>query len=338
MEEFSLGFGPKIISRKCSRGTEYVLRALPLGGFVRTKGMEPKADGSESRVENGFYAKGLGSRALVLIAGPLFSILFGYLLFFAGYAAFGEGKPADDPVVGEVIPNKPAAKAGLAEGDRILGVSGQHVSKFNEMKEIIQAFEKKNPNKPVPIEISRGGQAITISVMPVLDKEAVKAGPDFKPVLDSDGKPVIEPQWRIGVWPKIIDVPVSIPTATSLAAQMCWNIISETGRVLAHPKELKENAGGIISIGQAASRVPQEGLPYFMRLAALISVSLGLINLLPIPLMDGGQLLVVGVEALRGGRRLSLRTQEIIGFVGIVLILLMFLSVTFLDIGRLRGN
>ncbi|HET6645515.1 MAG TPA: site-2 protease family protein, partial [Fimbriimonadales bacterium] len=111
-----------------------------------------------------------------------------------------------------------------------------------------------------------------------------------------------------------------------------------TAKVLSSPARIKEEAGGIISIGRAAGQAVDYGVSYFITLAALISVSLGLMNLLPIPLMDGGQLMVVLVEALRGGRRLSLRTQEVIGIVGIVIIGILFVGVTYLDIGRLIAN
>lgn len=331
--EFALGFGPKLFSRRCSRGTEFSFRAIPLGGFVRTKGMEPKADGSETKIANGFYGMGLASRALVLFAGPLFSILFGFLLFVTAFVAFGEEKVSDAPIVGRVEDGAPAALAGLKRGDKILAINGQPVSVFGEMRKFIQAAK----GAPVKVDVQRSGTTVSYKIKPRLKKDALVLDEKGEPTFDNEGEPITAPQYQLGVAPRSVEIPVGLPRATTMAANACWSIIAGTAKVLSSPQRLKENAGGPISITTAASRTTEEGVPYFIRLAGLISVSLGLINLLPIPLMDGGQLLVVGVEALRGGRRLSLKTQEVIGFVGIVIIVLIFLSVTYLDIGRLRN-
>jgi regulator of sigma E protease len=325
-EEFAIGFGKKLLCTKCSRGTEYCLRAIPLGGFVRIKGMEPRADGSETQISRGFYSKSLSSRALVLFAGPLFSILFGYLFFFSEISIYGR---RDAPVIGEVAAKSAAEKAGLLAGDTILSLNGTAIDRFSDLRDLVQ----KSKGEPLRVGIARGGRVLTISLAATNEKLEIPKELIGTP----EAKKLPKTHWVIGVLPKEF-VKVGIGEAASLAGHNTLYIVTETAKVLSSPARIKEEAGGIISIGRAAGQAVDYGVSYFITLAALISVSLGLMNLLPIPLMDGGQLMVVLVEALRGGRRLSLRTQEVIGIVGIVIIGILFVGVTYLDIGRLIAN
>ena len=330
VEEFAIGFGPRVASRKDKHGTVWALRAFPLGGFIKTKGMEPKEDGSEVTVPNGFYAKGLGSRALVLFAGPLFSFLFGWLLFFGNAAGFGW---ENSPYVGEVEPNSPAAKAGIQPGDRLLSVNGEPIAMFSELGMNVQ--EQKD--KPLNLIVDRKGAQVPLTLKAefrsptvpaeVLQSEDYKKDPEMQ-------KAYAEKRWLVGVMGEP-SRKVGIAGAATVASMQTWRVISETAKIFAKPQRLAQEAGGVISIGRAAGAAVEHGLSYFIVLSALISVSLGIINLIPIPLLDGGQLLVVGIEALRGGKRLSLKTQEAMGLVGILIIAALFLTVTYLDIGRL---
>jgi regulator of sigma E protease len=333
VEEFAIGFGPKIASRRDKHGTIWALRAFPLGGFVRTKGMEPKEDGSEVSVPNGFYSKGLGSRALVLVAGPLFSFLFGWLLFFGNAATFGW---ENSPYVGTVEPSGPAARAGVQVGDRMVSVDGKPIQAFTDLGAVVQ--EKKGEELSLVIE--RGGSERTISL-----KAEFKA-PTIPPeILNSDEykkdaeaqKAMAEKRWLVGVGAEESHK-VGILGAISVANSQTWRVVSETVKIFRTPDRLAKEVGGVISIGKAAGAAVERGISYFIVLSALISVSLGLINLIPIPILDGGQLLVVGIEALRGGRRLSLKTQEALGFVGILIIAVLFITVTYIDVGRLTGG
>jgi regulator of sigma E protease len=308
---------------------------VPLGGYVKIKGSEPKADGSETQIADGFYGRGLGSRAIVLAAGPAFSILGGYLLFFGSYAGFGKPEGSNEPVIGEVVEGRPAAKAGLKAGDRILQANSIAIGDFGELRKVITS----SADKSLTLVIERQGNKQTITATPSLDKDARVFDDNGEPLSNPDGSPKTVPQGVLGIAPEFVFKPVSFGVAASLAAQETWHIIAETGRILSRPSELKENAGGVISIATATSRAASEGLMPYMRLAAIISISLGILNMLPIPLMDGGQLLVALIEWLRGGKRLSLRTQEAMLSVGLLIIFAIFLSVTYLDIGRiLRPN
>lgn len=333
VEEFAIGFGPKIASRKAKNGTEFALRAFPLGGFVRIKGMEPKEDGSEVTVSNGFYSKGLWSRALVLFAGPLFSFLFGWLLFFGDTAAYGW---QNSPYIGTVEAGSPAEQAGVVPGDMILSVAGKPVDAFGDVAGPIQEAE----GKPVEIVLRRGDRVVESSIAAVFRQptipEEIRNSDEFKndPKVRKERE---EKRWLVGIGGELSH-PVGVIGAASVATKQTWRVLYETGKILASPSKLAENAGGVITIGKAAGQAVDRGLSYFLLLSGLISVSLGIINLLPIPLMDGGQLMVVFLEWLRGGRRLSMKTQEVLGFAGLVIIAILFLTVTFLDIGRLTNG
>jgi regulator of sigma E protease len=337
VEEFcilGLPFGKKVVLWRAKDGMPLTMHPFaPLGGFVRIRGMEPKADGSETKVERGFYAQGLGSRALVLFAGPLFSILFGFIFFLGAFVVFGDTEARKDTVVGFLEPKGPAESAGLMVNDRVIEVGGKPVDKFFEMRRLIAA----SAGKELTLKVRRGSDTLEFRVVPKAREMAV-FGQDSKPLKAADGSILRAEQGYIGVGPVTYQVPIPILDAVTKSSAICWQIIVETGKVLLQPSQLKENAGGVISIARETSKATDEGVLYFLRLAGLVSVSLGLINLLPIPLMDGGQMVVVLIEALRGGRRLSIRTQEVIGFVGLVLIGLMFIGATYLDIGRLLKN
>ncbi|MDQ2986948.1 MAG: M50 family metallopeptidase [Armatimonadota bacterium] len=337
VEEFcflGLPFGRKIVLGQTKSGTKVVIHPFcPLGGFVRIKGSEPAADGSETRIPNGFYSRGLGSRALVLFAGPLFSFLFGWLLFFGDAAAFGW---QNSPYIGTVEVGSPAEEAGIEPGDMILKVDGTEVNSFTDVAAPIQAAE----GKPVTVEYVRDRNLVTVNIAaefkaPTLTEE-IKNNPVYKESKELQAE-YKKKKWFVGIGSEDAH-PVGILGAASVASQQTWRVIAETGKILGSPGRLAKEAGGVISIGKLAGQAVDHGLSYFLALSALISVSLGIINLLPIPLMDGGQLMVVFLEWLRGGRRLSMKTQEALGFVGILIIAALFFTVTYLDIGRLvRG-
>lgn len=331
VEEFAIGFGPRVASRKDKHGTIWALRAFPLGGFIRTKGMEPKEDGSEVSVPNGFYSKGLLSRALVLFAGPLFSVLFGWLLFYGNAAIYGW---ENSPYVGEVQADSPAARAGIQPGDRLLSVNGQEIGYFAQFGENVQLAK----GEPLKVIVERNGTQMPLTVNAEFKASEIPpevlASEEYK----KDPKPVDEAyakkRWLVGVMGEE-NRSVGVIGAFSVANMHTWRVFSETAKMFSKPERLSQEVGGVITIGRVAGDAVNQGVSYFIIISALISISLGIINMFPIPLLDGGQLLVVGIEALRGGRRLSLKTQEALGFVGILIIAALFFTVTYLDIGRL---
>ncbi|MBL1150557.1 MAG: RIP metalloprotease [Armatimonadetes bacterium] len=336
VEEFcllGLPAGKKFVLWQNEHGTKFTIHPfVPLGGFVKIKGMEPKSDGSETTIPNGFYAAGLGARALVLFAGPLFSYLGGFALFVIAYASFGRPDPSSEPVVANLAEDSPAQKAGLQAGDRILAVDGKPVKIFAEVKYIVQ----DKAHVPVRLTVLRGQQNIELYVTPqpspnVMEVIDEKGGL----VLDYSGKPVLRTVGLLGVEAAMTYQPIPLREAVSDAWAVSWGIVAGSVRVLMRPKELKESAAGPIAIVTETGKAADRGFFNLIVFAAFISVSLGFVNLLPIPPFDGGQLLIVGIEALRRGRRLPLRVQENIFKLGFAVILLMFVSVMWLDIGRL---
>jgi regulator of sigma E protease len=305
---------------------------VPLGGFVRVKGMEPKPDGSEVEVPQGFYSKGVGARAWVLFAGPLFSVLFGYVLFASGYIMFGETRPVEAPIIGVISEASPAEEGGLKAGDRVLSANGNPIATFYELR----LATRPVIGVPIDFQVERDGSILELQVIPELLEGATIVGPDGMPEYDESGSIKKEDVGWIGIGPMSETIPVGVVGAFTLAADKSWAILSGTVRVLAKPKDLKENAGGPITIAKFTGEAATRGPSALFLIAAIISLSLGILNLLPIPMFDGGQLVICGIEALRGGRRLSFRIQERVAMVGFALVMMLIISVFWLDISRLR--
>jgi regulator of sigma E protease len=252
-------------------------------------------------------------------------------LFFGNAAAYGWD---NSPYVGEVQPDSPAARAGIQPGDRLRSVNGQDIGYFQQFGENVQLAK----GKPLALVLERDGKPVQLTVAPEFKASEVPpevlASEEYK----KDPKPIDEAyakkRWLVGLMGEETRQ-VGIVGAFGVANMHTWRVFSETAKMFARPERLSQEVGGVITIGRVAGAAVEQGLSYFIVISALISISLGIINMFPIPLLDGGQLLVVGIEALRGGRRLSLKTQEALGFVGILIIAALFLTVTYLDIGRL---
>jgi regulator of sigma E protease len=331
VEEFAIGFLKPLWQRRSKSGTVFSIRILPLGGFVRIRGMIPTGDASETRIAGGFYSKGLGSRALVLFAGPLFSFLGGFALFWLVFGFYGEPKPLLQPVVGAIAPNSPAASAGLKTGDRIVSIDGQSLKTFHEFRIVT----RRSAGKELSMEVLRGSESLALTITPQLRQDAQLMGADGTPEQNPDGSPKTADVGWTGAMSKVDYVGVSFLRAATLATELSGRLFYETGRVLINPSRLRNEAGGPIAIATTAGAAAESGIRDLLMIAGFISLSLGIMNMLPIPLLDGGQLLVVGIEALRGGRRLSLATQEAIAVIGFALIALLIVSVFALDISRL---
>ncbi|MCW5947309.1 MAG: RIP metalloprotease [Fimbriimonadales bacterium] len=335
VEEFcilGLPFGKKVILHTTKTGMNITTHPfVPLGGFVRVKGMEPKPDGSEVDVPQGFYSKGTGARAWVLFAGPLFSVLFGYVLFAAGYMLFGEKRPVTAPVIGSIADPSPAKDAGLEIGDRVVRANGQPITTFYDLRVVTREVI----DEPMSLDVERDGQTLSLTITPKLLADATIVGPDNMPEYDESGSIKKANVGWIGVGPAFETVSVGFVGSFKLAAEKSWSILSGTVRVLMKPRDLKENAGGPITIAKFTGEAATEGPYALFLIAAIISLSLGILNLLPIPFFDGGQLVICGIEALRGGKRLSFKIQERVAVVGFALVLLLIISVFWLDISRL---
>ena len=311
-------------------GTEFSLLALPLGGFARMRGMEPQADGSETKIEGGFYSKSPLARLVVLFAGPLFSILLGSAMFFTAFTAYGDIQLIDKPVLETVSKGGPADQAGLAAGDTILAVDSKPVKTFYD----IVLSVRNSKGSPLEIEYSRNGEIKKTKVVPELDKEpSIVFAAGMK---DSNEKP--RQQYKLMASPPKTFTPVSTQEAATRALSAPVAYATGLANLIAKPQEAAGSLSGPASIAQKTHGASEAGLNYLIFLAAILSTSLGFMNLLPIPPLDGGQMVVAIAEMFRRGKRLSLETQATITTVGMGLVMLLMILVFSQDAGRMLGG
>ncbi len=319
-----------LLCRESRAGTEFSLLLLPLGGFAAIKGMVSREDGSETRIPGGFYSKPPFARFVVLAAGPFFSVLFGSLCLFGLWSVVGQEKFADKPVIGEVAPGTPAARAGMKAGDIVTSVDGAPIKIWFDFVSNV----RDKAGKDVRVSFLREGKPMEIVARPV-----PTAKPE--PVADAKGNPSNVPfrvQGRLGVMASTVTERVPVMKAARDAAAAPIYFAKGLVTVLSQPGGAKENLGGPAAIADLTAKATQQGLSRVIYLAAMLSLSLAVMNLLPIPPFDGGQMLMAVVEMLRGGRRLSIGVQRAVSTVGMFLVLALMLSITALDVGRFAGG
>jgi regulator of sigma E protease len=330
VEEFAIGFGrpPWTFMRK--KGTAFTVRPWPLGGFVRVKGMVPEDDGSEREIEGGFYSKPAWQRVIVFLAGPVFSILAGLAILIPLYSL--NGVKTLGARVGDIRAESPAAKSELKKGDLIVAVDGVPVKSFLDI--VGQVRDKAGQN--VEIRFDRNGAAGVTSIVPELE-----ANPS--PVLDSyvRGPKEFRRQAKIGVAPDPTErLLVKIPFSEAVLAGLMWPWDMAKGivRSLLSPSTFKDNVGGPGTIVKETYAAAKDGMDTFVQLAALLSISLGIFNLLPFGFLDGGQIVMNLIEVFRGGKRPSMRFLIAFQSVGFVLIGLLIFGAIASDISRFFGN
>jgi regulator of sigma E protease len=323
-EAFSIGFGPEIAAWVDRRGTRWRIGALPLGGYVRFKGdmnaasqtdpawlQLPSAERAES-----FPAKPLWQRAAIVAAGPLINFLFAILVLATFAVVHGESRtPA---VAGQVQPGSAAAAAGIQPGDRIVSLNGREMATFDD----IRLYAQIRPDEPVTILIERAGQNIERQGRVGAVQERDGFGNSFRigRLGIAPGEPVIEP---VALWRAPI-------VAIKQTGQIIRTMVETLGQILGGGRSVKE-LGGPLKIAEVSGQAATLGLESFVFLMALISINLGFINLLPIPMLDGGHLLFYGVEAIQR-RPVSPRVQEWAYRSGLAMLLAMMMLVTFNDL------
>jgi regulator of sigma E protease len=322
VERFSIGFGPKITGFR--RGeTEYMVSAIPLGGYVKLIGDDPRGtDGDHPRA---FLNKPIGHRIAVVAAGPLANFALA-IAIFAGVHWVGVPTPqiSELPEVGEVVTDSPAQQAGLQKGDRILAVNSQPVSKWEDLVQTIH----HHSNTPLQLSVQRGTETLDVSVTPkpgkiIKDLEEVEVG-------------------LIGVAPHM-DITVmrySPPVALWKGVEKTWEISALTVVSLVKMVQGKispKHLAGPVGIFQMAGQQAKVGLLPLVSLMAVLSISLGILNLFPIPVLDGGHILFFAVEGL-WGQPISPRKQEIATQVGLFLLVALMLTAFYNDLLRIFAN
>ncbi len=326
VEVFSIGFGPEIWGRNDRFGTRWKVCLIPLGGYVKMFGesMHPEEDAEEARPMTpeekkvSFVHKRLGQRAAIVAAGPIANFLFAIVAFALVYSAFGNPVPL--AVVGGVMPDSAAEAAAFKSGDRILAIDSIAVTTFEDVRRVVSA----RPEMPLRFRIERDG-AETILV----------ATPRLNPIADSAATPRVgvlgirpNPDW---VEYKRENPLTALWMGTERTAFMTGQILSYLGQLFSGRQDARD-LGGPIRIAQMSGDVAQEaGLSGVILFMAMLSINLGLINLFPIPMLDGGHLLYYAAEAARG-RPLSLRAQEYGFRVGVALVFFLMVFATWNDL------
>jgi regulator of sigma E protease len=323
VERFSLGFPPNLVSKKIGE-TEYCIGAVPLGGYVKMKGDVPDFadDKTEPSGEAGeFMSAPVWKRAIVIFSGPLMNFITAILLFMIMVWAWGNPQVRPDSTeIGSVIPDTPAYKAGLKEGDRILSVDGGTFKDF----EALAAYIKSQPDKDLSVLVQRDGEEETFTVHTL--------SVDVK---DSTG--VAHTEGRIGIDPVFDFHPTSFWEGVKGGLASTYYVVAVTidfiWKLITHQESIR-NLGGPIMIADQAGKALRRGLPYLVNLAAFLSINLGVLNILPIPVLDGGNLVFLAVEGIRR-KPISFRKRLIWQQIGMGLLLLLMVFVTYNDIARL---
>jgi regulator of sigma E protease len=329
VEKFFLFFGPTLWS--IQRGdTEYGIKAIPLGGYVKINGMNPEEEMPEGEEHRAYHRQKVWRRIVVAAAGPAVNIVLAFVILFAVFKI--GGLQEIKPQVGEVESNTPAAKL-LKPGDEIVAVEGHKFTGLTADKKI-ERFGKlvaahKCPGEqtegcvaktPVELTIRRDGQLKTIEASPRYNSEAKKVligfsyGGEFAPIGTS----------------------LALNRATGLMGE----VISRTGSVFSHIFESKqrEEISGVVGISDVGHEAIENGWRDAFIILALVSLSLGLVNLLPILPLDGGHIFWAIVEKLRRGKPVSIRVMERATIIGIALVLLLGVVGVSNDIGRITGE
>ncbi|MCW3797472.1 RIP metalloprotease RseP [Sphingomonas sp. BN140010] len=321
---FSIGFGREIAGWTDGRGTRWKIGWLPLGGYVRFEGdMDPASMGRDLDMLTpqqravSFHAKPVWQRFLVVLAGPAANFLLAVLIFAGFFLVFGA--PRTPPVVAMVAPQSAAAKAGLQVGDRILEMDGRQVKTFNELGQ----YTVLRPGERVLVRLQRSGQVIDVPVTLGTASEVDRFGQIYRvgrlgvamppPVYQKVGPLRALPEGVQATW-----------QTTRSMAEGLWQLV--TGR-----RPLNE-LHGAMKMAQIAGQYASVGPFEFIQLLALFSINLGFINLLPVPMLDGGHLALYTVEAVRR-RPLGERAQEWVFRGGMAALLTLFLFTTFNDLG-----
>ncbi|NLP12613.1 RIP metalloprotease RseP [bacterium] len=311
VERFSIGYPPRLFGKQIG-DTDYCVSATPFGGYVKLSGMIDESMDTESVKGEPWevMSKPVWARSLVIAAGPIFNVLLTVLVFSVG--TFMAGIPETiGPVVGHVVDNMPAKAAGLQENDKILTVDQKPIGSWDQLVEIIHAA----PDRAVLVEWERGGEKFSADITPQLDK--------------------IQKIGLIGVEPKTRIRQAGLVESLSSGFVSTWRLMAlvfkSFGMLFSGEVSLKEGLGGPVRIAQLASDSARSGFGSLLMFTAFLSLNLAILNLLPIPALDGGHLLLLLIEAVIR-RPVSTKIKIVAQQIGMALLLALMVFVIFNDV------
>jgi regulator of sigma E protease len=320
--KFSLGFGYKVVGKKIGE-TEYLVSSVPLGGYVKLLGEnddEEKIPPSEAA--RAFSNQHVMKRMAIVFAGPLFNLILALFLFCGVYLVSGDQVMTAE--VGQVREGSPAYKAGLMKGDMIVAVQGQATESWSDIKKIIQ----ESAGKPLAITVEREGKPVSVTVVP---EEAVE-----KNIFGEEVKSAL-----IGIVASGKVKNVDLPPLAALREGFLktWEVTKLT--ILTIVKLFQgvvsiKTIGGPIMIGQLTGQVAEESVGYLVPLLAVISINLGILNLLPVPILDGGLILFLFIEMILR-KPISLKKRDVAQKAGLFLLAVLIVVVTINDLGRIEA-
>lgn len=333
VEVFSVGFGRAIASWNDKHGTQWKIGWLPLGGYVKFFGDENEASAPDAQKlkempENArgdtLFFKPLWQRAIVVAAGPVANFILAIVIFASLYTLLGQR--ITDPIVGTVVEDSAAARAGMQAGDLITAINDDEITSFSEVRRLVTV----NAGVPLDFTVARGDVDVVLTATPDRVLEVDRFGNEYH-------------IGRLGVSVNadensIRHVRYNPLTALWMGAEESYFIIEQTfivlGRIIMG-RESAESLGGPIRIAQLSGQTATLGFVALINLTAVLSVSIGLVNLFPIPMLDGGHLAFYAYEAVFG-KPMSARAQDIGMRIGLSMVMMLFLFVTWNDLARLN--
>ncbi|WP_299812697.1 RIP metalloprotease RseP [uncultured Roseibium sp.] len=334
VDAFAVGFGREIIGRTDRQGTRWKLCMIPLGGYVKFAGDENAASVpsreliaqmSEEDRKTAFIAKPVWQRAAVVAAGPLANFILAIVIFATLFMLMG--KQGLEPVVEEVFAGRAAERGGIQAGDIVREIDGREIHTFGELRQVVLM----NANTPLVFAVERDGKLVDLTVTPDSREKEVFLG-ERQMAGDIGLRGSNDPQYLV----RIKYGPLG---AVNEGVLETWRIMEGTVNYVwgvITQRQSADQLGGPIRVAQISGQVADLGFLPLISLTAVLSVSIGLINLAPVPMLDGGHLLYFAAEALRG-KPLSERVQDVGFRIGLGLVLMMMVFVTWKDIMRLVG-
>ncbi|MEZ7845356.1 MAG: RIP metalloprotease RseP [Rhodospirillales bacterium] len=329
VEAFSVGFGPEIWGRNDASGTRWKICVIPLGGYVKMfgEGGDVSEDGEKSELSDAekavsFYYKTVSQRAAIVAAGPIVNFIFAIFAFAILAGAVGNAVPL--AAVGKVFKDSAAEIAGFKSGDRFISINEEEINLFSDLRRIVT----ENPDTVLSFQIDRAGKEITLSATPKLTVQKNAEGEEIEIGL-------LGVEWS----PDFVSYERQNPAmALWVGVQRTYmvttNILSYIGDMFSGRRGTDE-LGGPLRIAQISGQMAEQGIGAVILLMAMLSVNLGLINLFPIPMLDGGHLAFYLIEALLG-RPLGAKAQEYGFRFGLILVLMLVVFVTWNDLVHLE--